>query len=109
MTDGEPTILERSTVPEFFPFFRNSAALAHLAHCRKGPRYVLVGGKAWYEVSDIRDWIERNKKSGPQGIPIVKGTPPPQAPARKRGRPSKMEQYHRRVREGLEKAARDTA
>ena len=108
MADVEPTILERSSVPDFFPVFRNAAALAHLAHCRKGPRYVLVGGKAWYEVSDIRAWIEHNKKAGPrESTPIKTPSAPPPPGIKKRGRPSKMEQYRRRVRDGLEKAARE--
>jgi hypothetical protein len=103
----EPTILERSSVPQFFPFFRNAASLAHLAHCHKGPPYVLIGGKAWYEVSDIRQWIEGIKKSGPSQAPITRLTPTPRPPGpKKRGRPSKLEQYERRVREGLDKTAR---
>jgi hypothetical protein len=110
MTDAEPTILERSSVPQFFPVFRNTAALAHLAHCRKGPRYVLIGGKAWYEVSDIRVWLESSKQHGPPGSPLLRGRgPAPPFPTKKRGRPSKMEQYERRVRAGLEKAARDVS
>ena len=107
MSDAAPTVLERSSVPQFFPFFRSAASLAHLAHCRKGPRYVLIGGKAWYEIADILSWIESNKKNGPPGS----STPSPPSPlrpaaAKKRGRPTKMEQYERHVREHLEKAAR---
>jgi hypothetical protein len=103
MTDPEPTIVERSSVPRLFPYFRNSASLAYLAHCRRGPRYVLIGGKAWYDVADIRGWIEQNKQSGPNGHRPANSPLP--APQKKRGRPSKLEQYRRRVRDGLEKAA----
>jgi hypothetical protein len=107
MAAAEPTILERSSVHQFFPFFRNGAALAHLAHCRRGPRYVLIGGKAWYEVSDIRAWLEEDKKSGPPDIVSLNElSSRPSIALKKRGRPSKMEAYMRSVRGKLERASR---
>jgi hypothetical protein len=94
-----PTLLERAQVPAHFPLFRNAAALAHLAHIGRGPPYVVVGGKAWYELTDINAWIESNKRRGPlenQASSVVGTQPAPMY--RKRGRPTKMEQFHRQLR-----------
>ncbi|MGE3335405.1 MAG: hypothetical protein AB7I36_17300 [Rhodospirillaceae bacterium] len=93
-----PTLLERAQVPAHFPLFRNTASLAHLAHIGKGPPYVLVGGKAWYEIADITAWIDSNKV---QGAPRAAQPPLPKAVSiglKKRGRPTKMEQYFRKLR-----------
>ncbi len=96
--NGIPTLLERAKVPEHFPLFRNAAALAHLAHSGKGPPYILVGGKAWYEVDDIQTWINENKVRSAHRD-IVDSSPKPIAVAfKKRGRPTKMEQYLRQQR-----------
>lgn len=97
--DAFPTLIERAQVPARFPMFRNAASLAHLAHSGKGPPYILVGGKAWYEVADIMSWIDNNKIRG-QGLPEPRPRPPiHESPAlKKRGRPTKMEQYHRQLR-----------
>jgi hypothetical protein len=93
--------LERAAVPLQFPQFRNSAALAHLAHRARGPRYVLVGGKAWYDPEDIRAWLELNKRCGPQRAPQLaeQGSARPALSGQpvKRGRPTKFEQMKRRV------------
>jgi hypothetical protein len=100
-TPAPRDFLERSAVPLHFPQFRNSASLAHLAHIARGPRYVLVGGKAWYDPDDILAWLEANKRSGP----TVESRPPkinnggvtgPAVP-KKRGRPTKFEQMKRRT------------
>lgn len=97
--------LERAAVPLHFPQFKNAASLAHLAHCSKGPPYILVGGRAWYDVEEIRLWLDDNKKRGP-GHPdnAEKDDLIKPSQVRKRGRPTKMEQYQRRVRETLNKA-----
>jgi hypothetical protein len=58
-------LLERAAVSIHFPEFHNAAALAHLAHAGRGARYVLIGGKAWYDSSDIRSWLEANKRCRP--------------------------------------------
>jgi hypothetical protein len=100
-TPGPQGFLERSVVPLHFPQFRNAGALAHLAHIARGPRYVLVGGKAWYDAADIRAWLEGNKRCGP----AVEARPPKSHPGRtaasagpkKRGRPTKFEQMKRRT------------
>jgi hypothetical protein len=96
----ETTVLERSDVPAHFPQFRTAATLAHLAHCGKGPLYTLVGGRAWYEITDIREWLEHNKRYGPT-IPKGTTTSPDdhnrQRSNNKRGRPTKSEQYQRRL------------
>jgi hypothetical protein len=65
-TTAPHDFLERSAVPLEFPQFRNSGALAHLAHVGRGPRYVVVGGRAWYDPQDIRAWLELNKRCGPK-------------------------------------------
>ncbi len=94
-----PTLIPRAQVPARFPMFRNSASLAHLAHNGKGPPYILVGGKAWYEVADIMSWIDSNKIRGQSLSPIDTRPPIHAAPSiKKRGRPTKMEQYHRQLR-----------
>lgn len=95
-----PTLLERAQVPSHFPLFRNAASLAHLAHSRKGPPYIIVGGKAWYEVADIMSWINQNKVRTSEGNEVGVKRPRTISPptAKKRGRPSKMEQYHRQLR-----------
>jgi hypothetical protein len=99
--DSSPSSLERSVVPLQFPQFRNSGALAHLAHVGRGPRYVIVGGKAWYDPADIRAWLEARKQNGPahaRQLPerisarAVEGDQP-----KKRGRPTKLEQMSRRL------------
>src|SRR6266852_3415034 len=88
--------LQRLEVPARFPQFRNSGALAHLAHMGRGPRYVLVGGRAWYDPADICVWLEENKRSGPSGKAQLSTHPPEQttvgASSKKRGRPTKFEQ-----------------
>jgi hypothetical protein len=99
--DSSPSSLERSVVPLQFPQFRNSGALAHLAHVGRGPRYVIVGGKAWYDPADIRAWLEARKQYGPAqarqlteriSARAVEGAQP-----KKRGRPTKLEQMSRRL------------
>ena len=99
--DSSPSSLERSVVPLQFPQFRNSSALAHLAHVGRGPRYVIVGGKAWYDPADVRAWLEARKQYGPsqaRQLPerisarAVEGAKP-----KKRGRPTKLEQMTRRL------------
>src|SRR6185437_2976973 len=92
--------LERAQVPLRFPQFRNSAALAHLAHKARGPRYVLVGGKAWYDPADIAAWLESNKRFGPVRNTLSSKPTPARSLAGersiKRGRPTKFEQMKRR-------------
>jgi hypothetical protein len=99
-TSAPKDFLERSAVPLHFPQFRNSGALAHLAHIARGPRYVLVGGKAWYDPDDIRAWLEANKRCGPavgsrSSKPTNSGAV--SAGPKKRGRPTKFEQMKRRA------------
>jgi hypothetical protein len=93
------TLIQRSEVPGRFPQFRSGAALAYLAHLGRGPRYVLVGGIAWYDPIDIIHWLEINKRTGP-----VKGGKQPTHSesvnsktrrSRRRGRPTKLEQMLR--------------
>src|SRR5579859_3452667 len=93
-------VLERSAIPTHFPQFRTVAALAHLAHRGQGPAYTLVGGRAWYQISDIREWLERNKRCGP----AIAGSATASSDNRdsrkagiKRGRPTKAEQFRRRL------------
>jgi hypothetical protein len=78
-----------------------STPLAHLAHVGRGPRYVIVGGKAWYDPADIRAWLEARKQYGPsqaRQVPerisarAVEGAKP-----KRRGRPTKLEQMTRRL------------
>jgi hypothetical protein len=92
--------IKRAAVPAYFPQFRSTASLAHLAHTGRGPRYVLVGGQAWYEISDIQTWLEQNKRIGPalvdkdgQGRHADSRFDTPRT---KRGRPTKAEQARRR-------------
>ena len=95
----ETSVLERSAVPAHFPQFRTAAALAHLAHCGKGPPYTLVGGRAWYEIEDIKGWLNANKQQGPAQTADAGSTANrsnSQKPGSKRGRPSKAELYCRR-------------
>jgi len=91
----------RALVPVRFPMFRNAAALAYLAHRGDGPRYVLVGGVAWYALADIRQWLETNKKAGTgcNRTRLARSEPPtPAVPVLpKRGRPTKAEQMRRRL------------
>jgi|SRR6185437_10408528 len=100
-TPAPQGFLERSAVPFHFPQFRNAGALAHLAHIARGPRYVLVGGKAWYDAADIRAWLEGNKRCGPTVEPRSPKSRPDRAAAsaglNKRGRPTKFEQMKRRT------------
>lgn len=99
--DNGASHLSRSMVPAHFPQFRNAAALAHLAHCGRGPRYVIVGGRAWYDPADIRQWLESRKTTGPlrRSSPpqpqVLQASPIP-VTTRKRGRPTKLEQMSRR-------------
>jgi hypothetical protein len=91
--------LARSAVPQEFPQFRNSGALAHLAHVGRGPPYVVVGGRAWYDPQDIRAWLELNKRCGPKRDLRLRDPTPsrseePVTP-KKRGRPTKLEQMRR--------------
>jgi hypothetical protein len=100
------SLLQRSTVPSYFPQFRNAAALAHLAHLGRGPRYVLVGGIAWYDPKDIDQWLESNKKTGPtksRGQPtLAKNIKLKLHRPRRRGRPTKLEQMlHSRLFSGV--------
>ena len=92
--------MKRAAVPARFPQFRSAASLAHLAHTGRGPRYVLVGGHAWYEVSDIRTWLDQNKRVGPNLAPKDRQSgvtdPQPGKSRKKRGRPTKAEQKRRR-------------
>lgn len=95
-----PILIERAQVPSHFPLFRNTAALAHLAHSRKGPPYILVGGRAWYDVADIKAWLEQNKKVGPTEEQKKRGdSEGPAVSKKKRGRPTKREQYYRGLRQ----------
>ena len=92
--------INRAAVPAHFPQFRSAASLAHLAHTGRGPRYVLVGGQAWYDVSEIQMWLDQNKRSGPD-LAAKDGKPREadlrhEAPPTKRGRPTKAEQMRRR-------------
>jgi hypothetical protein len=91
--------LIRSDVPLQFPQFKNAGTLAYLAHKGRGPRYVLVGGKAWYDPADIRAWLEANKRQGPEREgrqPSAASRQHATAGPRKRGRPTKLEQMKRR-------------
>lgn len=99
-TSASHCFLRRADVRLQFPRFRNAAALAHLAHRGRGPKYILVGGSAWYDPADIREWLDSKKTVGPAQrgrtsiAPKTKhtaATPPP-----KRGRPTKLEQMRRR-------------
>lgn len=94
------SLLQRSMVPVHFPQFRNASALAHLAHLGKGPRYVLVGGVAWYDPVDIDQWLENNKKTGPtkprERHILTANTKQQVHDPRRRGRPTKLEQMLRR-------------
>jgi hypothetical protein len=98
-TPAPHSFLERSAVPLEFPQFRNSGALAHLAHMGRGPRYVVVGGRAWYDPQDVRAWLELNKRCGPKRDLQLSEPNPSRAadPVRpkKRGRPTKLEQMLR--------------
>jgi hypothetical protein len=99
-TTDAPACLKRAAVPGYFPQFKNAATLAHLAHKRCGPRYVLVGGQAWYDISDIRMWLDQQKRSGPT-TPAKREQNPINnrqtgSTAKKRGRPTKAEQMRRR-------------
>lgn len=99
-TSTLPPCLNRATVPAYFPQFRSTATLAYLAHRGRGPRYLLVGGQAWYEISDIRMWLEQNKRIGP-GLTVKEGqnrgpVPLSKTTGKKRGRPTKAEQKSRR-------------
>ncbi len=90
-------MIPRDEVPKLFPCFRNAQALAHLAHEERGPLYVTIGGRSWYDPADIVAWIEAGKRTGP-GKPRKKPaeTPKPQDDGpRKRGRPTKFEQMQR--------------
>ena len=93
-------LLQRSMVPAEFPQFRSAAALAHLAHHGRGPRYVLVGGIAWYDPADIYQWLESNKKIGPvkssQRRPLAEVAKREAHEKRTRGRPTKLQQMLRR-------------
>jgi hypothetical protein len=95
-----PACLTRSAVPGYFPQFKNAATLAHLAHKRRGPRYALVGGHAWYEISDIRIWLDQQKRAGPVSFPKTGKNPVRHGQtgsmAKKRGRPTKAEQMRRK-------------
>jgi hypothetical protein len=97
-------LFRRSTVPAHFPQFRNAAALAHLAHLGRGPRYVVVGGIAWYDRADIDEWLESKKKTGPiksQQRQILRNeTKTTVDDVSKRGRPTKLEQMRRRRNRG---------
>jgi hypothetical protein len=99
-TTEPPACLKRSAVPRYFPQFKNTATLAHLAHKRRGPRYALVGGQAWYEISDIRIWLDRQKRPGPVSFTRTEKNPANRgqtgSTAKKRGRPTKAEQMRRR-------------
>lgn len=68
MTDPEPTIVERSSVPRLFPYFRNSASLAHLAHCRRGPRYVLIGERLGMTLPTFVAGLNKTSKAVQMGI-----------------------------------------
>lgn len=94
-SDIENCVIERSAVPLHFPQFKNAASLAHLAHCGKGPPYALVGGKAWYEVADIKNWLDANKRVGPVKTDMSIPRPPTTSTAI-RGRPTKAEQFRRK-------------
>ena len=103
MSDGNddptpPGWLARSAVPLYFPQFRKVGTLAHLAHVGRGPRYVLVGGTAWYDPTDIRAWLEENKQYGPTRLAGRATVPKRQGAVglKKRGRPTKLEQMKRR-------------
>jgi len=94
--------LARSAVPLRFPQFRNAAALAHLAHVGRGPRYVVIGGRAWYDPADIVEWLEANKRCGPARARPAAKSPFANAPhetqkPKKIGRPTKAEQMRRRL------------
>jgi hypothetical protein len=93
-----PGYLERAAVHRYFPQFRNAATLAHLARTGRGPLYVIVGGRAWYDPADIRAWLEENKQSGPGRTSVTRGTVNRGdiSKAKKRGRPTKLEQMRRR-------------
>ena len=93
--------IKRAAVPNYFPQFRSAGSLAHLAHIGRGPRYVLVGGRAWYDVSDIEMWLNQIKRIGPdlaaKDAQNRHANPPPtEAQRKKRGRPTKAEQMRRR-------------
>jgi hypothetical protein len=94
--ENSSNLLQRSMVPAHFPQFRSAAALAHLAHLGRGPRYVLVGGVAWYDPADINQWLESNKKAGPtksrEQMILTKHIKPEPHGIRRRGRPTKLEQ-----------------
>jgi len=94
--------LQRAMVPSYFPQFRNAAALAHLAHLGRGPRYVIVGGIAWYDPADILQWLENKKRTGPDNACTERITNRKMkahiVKSKKRGRPTKVEQMLRRQR-----------
>lgn len=96
-----PLALERSEVPRYFRQFQNAAVLKKLAHSGKGPLYQVIGRKAWYETADIIAWLEARKQSGPEpskthlSKPEITRQPIPKIPPRRRGRPTKVEQFRR--------------
>jgi hypothetical protein len=98
-----PRSLERSEVPLYFRQFRDASVLKKLAHARKGPLYQLIGRKAWYETADIIAWLEARKGAGPArphtGMAAAASPKTPAAPKKQIGRPTKMEQYLRKLAE----------
>jgi hypothetical protein len=101
-----PRALERSEVPHYFRQFGDASVLKKLAHSGKGPLYQLIGRKAWYDTADIVSWLEARKQQGPKrtesAAQSVKSTSTVGlrvSPPKRRGRPTKTEQWERRQAE----------
>ena len=70
-----------------------SAFWAKKAHTCCGPAYYIIAGRAYYDPSEVMDWI-RSCRVDPAERKVVAPTPEPTP--RRRGRPTKAEQAARR-------------
>ena len=102
-----PALIRRQDVPKFFPQFKTGESLAQLAHGGRGPQYAMISRTAWYEPMDVWEWIQGNKRVGPQRCcekeisttSKVKMPPKETTPLkilRGPGRPTKAEQMARK-------------
>ena len=39
------------------------------AHQRKGPRPILIGGRSFYHVDDVQEWLDAQRKAAMQNEP----------------------------------------
>jgi predicted DNA-binding transcriptional regulator AlpA len=71
----------RLTVPEAAEYLRLSKSwLDHKRTAGRGPRFVKLGGKIFYDVRDLDSWIETHKQNSTADRP--------QLPRRRRRRPN---------------------